>query len=1237
MRTFTAIGFLVGLATLPFSTADTYCDASTACEVGCCGVNNVCGTGPDYCSDEKCINSCTYKAECNPGDWDEVYFNASSCPLNVCCSKYGFCGTTELFCGDDSVTRPSCDVDSQSITRVIGYYASGGASRTCDGMIPQSFPQGVYSHINFAFGSIDPDTFKVGPATDADEALYPALRALQTRDLGQELWLSIGGWTFSDANQPTATTFSDLVNADITYQNVFFASLTLYMMTWGFTGVDIDWEYPAADDRNGREADYANLPVFLADLKDALDEYKYGLSLTLPTSYWYLQHFDLAAIEPSVDWFNYMSYDLHGTWDIGSEWTGAYLNAHTNLTEIETALDLLWRNDIPSSKVNLGLAFYGRSFTLASASCSEPGCAYLSAGDAGSCSGEAGILLSSEIKSIISNNDLTPTLYEDAAIKTITWGGDQWVSFDDQETFKIKADFAKSQCLGGVLVWSVDYDDGNSTYSEGLAAALGNELNVDTDTGLTLSMAATSSKDTTLETQNQYCRWSNCGETCGTGFTSIVRDDKTSQLMLDSTECPPGESQTQTLCCPTSSEVPTCRWRGFHNNGKCKGGCNDDEAEVGTISTGCSSGYQSACCTITESTMPWSKCQWTDSCYDDETCPSDYPNYVAQSRDGWGGRPSCSNGAKHKNYCCSGDAVPDAFTNCAWDGFEVAFTNEAYCSDACPSGSIRIAEQSISTLWGADKTAHTDGCLYGNEAYCCSGAKTSSSTSPRSTSGTIVYADETAEEFDAYLQKYLASPVCPAEWEAEYDADISLVVRDLAEQDLGAASNTQTRNDTITTMQRRPANPLSLITHRATDESITLTFLMPLISTWITSRYPREDLTEIWNTRIEEAGLGSEGANASVLTDTLYGDSWSGYPTYSPDTLIADVLCNIADSSEALLNMQTATEGLCVDYGEGAEDDDDDGDTSSEWKREETALSARNLEPLTMAARSANGVLPSIAAVLTGIMNGGLTLHYLRWLAPEGDQVILEMAYWIGSTVGVAPGGTGTNSPRYTYGDNSHFTSTTPDRWVVMHLHIPIDQYTFRGNTQGWYPGVTTVTMYHSQGYVRPSAVTRGESPDYRAEYRYSPNYASGSMNTGATAGFNDRAQALSCDMRGGGSGVQARWFIGYDNADNINALNAASGVRARPTELAALLNRFGIWFRGSRAAAGSGNAFSEANLAYLFPNLAAVRTATTTGRTPPRGTHNYQDDYAPQAGAFDYNWMPDGTSTPPDLSGADA
>lgn len=78
-------------------------------------------------------------------------------------------------------------------------------------MIPTSFPQSVYSHVYFAFVNISPDTFQVIPAPQGDEALYQKLRMLRTRDLGQELWLSIGGWDFSDSYFPTATTFSDLL------------------------------------------------------------------------------------------------------------------------------------------------------------------------------------------------------------------------------------------------------------------------------------------------------------------------------------------------------------------------------------------------------------------------------------------------------------------------------------------------------------------------------------------------------------------------------------------------------------------------------------------------------------------------------------------------------------------------------------------------------------------------------------------------------------------------------------------------------------------------------------------------------------------------------------------------------------------------------------------------------------------------------------------------------------------
>lgn len=72
------------------------------------------------------------------------------------------------------------------------------------------------------------------------------------------------------------------------------------------TGVDLDWEYPQADDRGGQPADTENYVALAKELKAALGQK--GLSMTLPTSFWYLQHFDVNLLQEYVDWFNFMSY-----------------------------------------------------------------------------------------------------------------------------------------------------------------------------------------------------------------------------------------------------------------------------------------------------------------------------------------------------------------------------------------------------------------------------------------------------------------------------------------------------------------------------------------------------------------------------------------------------------------------------------------------------------------------------------------------------------------------------------------------------------------------------------------------------------------------------------------------------------------------------------------------------------------------------------------------------------------
>ena len=94
-----------------------------------------------------------------------------------------------------------------------------------------------------------------------------------------------------------------------------------------------------------------------------------------------MKGFDIINLEKYVDWFNIMTYDirktffnplkasckanvsalLDGVWDSTVTAIGPYAYAHTNLTEIQLGLELLWRNNINPARVVMGLGFYGRS------------------------------------------------------------------------------------------------------------------------------------------------------------------------------------------------------------------------------------------------------------------------------------------------------------------------------------------------------------------------------------------------------------------------------------------------------------------------------------------------------------------------------------------------------------------------------------------------------------------------------------------------------------------------------------------------------------------------------------------------------------------------------------------------------------------------------------------------------------------------------------------------------------
>ncbi|KAK4183327.1 hypothetical protein QBC35DRAFT_535808 [Podospora australis] len=446
----------------------TVCSGGQRCTLGCCSKGGNCGFGPDFCDAKNCNaalsanGSCAQIAECDAGGypgygalWGSKYAAREICPLNVCCSKFGFCGTTSDFCGSTTWPKPSCG-GSSATARTIGYYEGWNQDRPCDHMTPEEIPVEAYTHLNFAFAYIDPNTYAVTPMSQNQTDLYLRFTGLKSKKPGLQTWIAIGGWAMNDPG-PYQKVFSTLA-ASSSAQSAFFSSLLAFLKRYNFDGVDLDWEYPGADDRGGTPADFKNFVSFLQNMSNALGTY--GISITLPASYWYLQHFDIVNLDKHVDFLNIMTYDVYGTWDKVIDETGPYVYAHTNMTVIDKGLQLLWHNNINPSRVNLGLGFYGRSYTLTNPSCKSPGCQFETGGQAGRCTGTSGVLSYSEIEALIrdTSKNVQVSLDSKEMVKIATWGGNQWAGFDDSQTLKMKLDYANKLCMGGTMIWAVDLD-----------------------------------------------------------------------------------------------------------------------------------------------------------------------------------------------------------------------------------------------------------------------------------------------------------------------------------------------------------------------------------------------------------------------------------------------------------------------------------------------------------------------------------------------------------------------------------------------------------------------------------------------------------------------------------------------------------------------------------------------------------------------------------------------------------
>jgi chitinase len=153
--------------------------------------------------------------------------------------------------------------------------------------------------------------------------------------------------------------------------------------------------------------------------------------------------------------------DLHGSWDTDVKALGKVVRGQADIREIYTDTMPLWFNGLNPAKINFGLAMYGRGYTLADPSCKDLLCPFTGPSHAAECTGFDGVMSLIEIKQLIKKRGLTPKYLPDSMMKQLTWE-DQWIGYDDEETFAAKKAWADGMCFGGTMTWSIDFANAGS-------------------------------------------------------------------------------------------------------------------------------------------------------------------------------------------------------------------------------------------------------------------------------------------------------------------------------------------------------------------------------------------------------------------------------------------------------------------------------------------------------------------------------------------------------------------------------------------------------------------------------------------------------------------------------------------------------------------------------------------------------------------------------------------------------
>jgi len=308
--------------------------------------------------------------------------------------------------------------------------------------------------LNYAFAQIDKSGAVV--LQHAEDADYLArLRALKARNPRLKLLLSVGGWG--------ADGFSDAALSEAS-RSRFVESIAELIARHQLDGIDVDWEYPGLADAGirSRPEDEQNFTLLLRTLRERFDRLAevqqrrnapYLITAAL-ADHEFIAHIELARVGAILDWVNLMTYDFHGSLTKTTGHHSALRRSATSAPDersIESAVAQFLAAGVPRHKLVIGVPFYGKEFLDVNPSNHGLDQAF---------SGRVPVYPWPQLLADFIDRNGFERYWDDAAKEPYLWNAQThaFVSYDDQQSLRLKAEYVKVHGFGGMMYWEQSQD-----------------------------------------------------------------------------------------------------------------------------------------------------------------------------------------------------------------------------------------------------------------------------------------------------------------------------------------------------------------------------------------------------------------------------------------------------------------------------------------------------------------------------------------------------------------------------------------------------------------------------------------------------------------------------------------------------------------------------------------------------------------------------------------------------------